>query len=377
MKVLSLFSGCGGFDLGFIEAGYEIVWANDIDKNACKTYRFNLGPIKCEDIRQILLEDLPNEFDVLIGGFPCQGFSVNNKNRTVSDERNFLYREMLRVLENKRPKVVVAENVKGILSLGKGNVINKIITDFQNLGYNVKYQVLNAKDFGVPQSRERVFIVGIIDKDFVFPQKENTAISVRDAIGHLAESRTRDDSFKVKNETIHNHVARENVSDTFFARKYKVDQKEIANYLKKHKKFTTKAIDDHFGYNHTAGHWFRTDQWGSLPNPEQWMILKKLLDFDDTHDLKMTTLVEKKITFEQSKRIVDWDRPSRTITASNVEIHPNRKRRLSVREAAILQSFPNNFEFTGSLTSMYRQIGNSVPPKLAYAIAVQLKQYLV
>ena len=104
-------------------------------------------------------------------------------------------------------------------------------------------------------------------------------------------------------------------------------------------------------------------------------LKEKLFKFDDTYDKQMTTMIEKRITFEQSQRVVDWDRPSRTITASNVEIHPNKKRRLSVREVAILQSFPDDFEFIGSLTAMYRQIGNSVPPKLAYAIAIQLKKY--
>ena len=135
------------------------------------------------------------------------------------------------------------------------------------------------------------------------------------------------------------------------------------------KTFDSQRIDEYFGYAHTAGHWFRKDNnSGSIPNPEDWKVLKTLLKFDDTYDKHVTELEEKTIVFEQSLRISNWEEPSDTITATGPEIHPNRKRRVSVRECAILQTFPNDFIFNGSLGSMYKQIGNAVPVDLSYQI---------
>ena len=127
--------------------------------------------------------------------------------------------------------------------------------------------------------------------------------------------------------------------------------------MEKNSGWSTKRIDEYFGYAHTAGHWFRKDNnSGSIPNPEDWKVLKTLLKFDDTYDKHVTELEEKTIVFEQSLRISNWEEPSDTITATGPEIHPNRKRRVSVRECAILQTFPNDFIFYGSLGSMYKQI---------------------
>ena len=164
-----------------------------------------------------------------------------------------------------------------------------------------------------------------------------------------------------------------NVSDKFWGRKHKVNQFDICDYLKKWREgsgWSTKKIDEHFGYAHTAGHWFRKDNnSGSIPNPDDWRELKKLLKFDDKYDKQVTELEEKTIVFEQSLRISNWEEPSDTLTATGPEIHPNKKRRMSVRECAILQSFPDNFVFHGAIGSMYKQIGNAVAPKLAEKIA--------
>lgn len=160
MKVLSLFSGAGGMDLGFKMAGHEIVWANDNYHDAVETYRRNIGHhIVLKDITEIPSKDIP-EGDIVIGGFPCQGFSVANVGRNPSDSRNKLYLEMLRVIKDKKPRYFLAENVKGILSLGGGGIIRLITSDFENAGYDVKVCLLNAADYGVPQKRERVFIMG-------------------------------------------------------------------------------------------------------------------------------------------------------------------------------------------------------------------------
>jgi len=160
-RVASLFAGCGGLDLGFIQAGFDVVWANDFDKDAVSSYEANIGKhIVLGDITKIPSSDIPDDIDIVLGGFPCQGFSVNNIKRSMKDERNFLYRELMRVIADKKPKFFVGENVKGLMSMQKGAVIQMIVNDFKSLGYNVDFKVLKASDYGVPQNRERVFIIG-------------------------------------------------------------------------------------------------------------------------------------------------------------------------------------------------------------------------
>ena len=172
-----------------------------------------------------------------------------------------------------------------------------------------------------------------------------------------------------------------NVHDEFWGRKYPVNQFDICDYLKKWRKkaeISTKKVDEHFGYAHTAGHWFRKDNnSGSIPNPDDWRGLKKLLGFDNKYDKQVTTLVKKKIQFEQSLRITNWDTPSDTLTATSPEIHVNLKRRLSVRECAILQTFPDDFVFEGAtFRSMHKQIGNAVPVLLAEKVAKEIKKMI-
>ena len=395
--VVSLFSGAGGMDLGFIKAGYRVLWANDFQKDAVTTYQKNIGNhIVQDDITQVSKDQLPKEpVDVVLGGFPCQGFSVANIKRSMEDKRNFLYLELLRVVKELQPKFFVAENVKGLLSMQKGKVLDMILKDFENLGYRVNYQVLNAANYGLPQSRERVIIIGNrIGVENPFPTSTHTTNpqlephlkptpTVEESIGFLQTeeptNRKIEERLFVNDRTIYNHVASTNVADSFVTRKNPPTQEEIVEYLNSYRKslnLSIKKIDEILGYRHTAGHWFRKDKYGSLPSVSDWWKLKELLNFDSTYDQQMTELIEKEITFEQSLRITNWDRPSDTITASTPEIHVNKQRRLSVRECAILQSFPDNFIFYGSLTSMYRQVGNAVPPKLAKAIAKEIKPLL-
>tara|TARA_B100000575_G_C23140978_1_gene663990 strand:+ start:4882 stop:6069 length:1188 start_codon:yes stop_codon:yes gene_type:complete len=388
-KVVGLFSGCGGLDLGFINSGFKIVWANDLLKDAVETYKKNIGNhIVLGDIRKISSDSIPDNFDILLGGFPCQGFSIANIKRSVKDERNFLYKEMLRIINDKQPKYFVAENVKGILSLHKGKVMKMIINDFKKLGYTVDYKLLKASDFGVPQNRERVFIIGNrMGLKNPFPKKTHgdekgflPFVSTSNKVGFLSKVRTRDKSFILNGKKIINHVARTNVKDEFLGRRHKVNQHDICDYLKHWRNksnWSTKKIDEHFGYAHTAGHWFRKDNnSGSIPNPSDWWELKKILGFDEKYDKQVTELELKPITFEQSLRINNWDRPSDTITATGPEIHPNKKRRMSVRECALIQTFPLDFEFSGSIGSMYKQIGNAVPVLLAEKIAKEIKKEL-
>jgi len=384
LKVVSLFSGCGGLDLGFINSGYDVIWANDFFSEAVETYKKNIGNhIVLKDISKIANVDIPNNFDVLLGGFPCQGFSIANINRSMNDERNFLYKEMLRIVKNKKPKFFLAENVKGLLSMHKGAIIKMIINDFRKIGYKVDYKLVNSADFGVPQQRERVIIIGNrinVKNKFPKPSHKNKHIPVKNIISELAKMRTRDISFKKGNKVIHNHIARTNVHDKFWGRKYKVNQHDICDYLKywrDKKGVSTKKVDEHFGYKYTAGHWFRKDNnSGSIPKTDDWLKLKKLLGFDNKYDKKVTKLELKKIKFEQSLRINNWDKPNDTITATGPEIHPNKKRRMSVRECARIQTFPDNFIFYGSLGNMYKQIGNAVPVLLAEKLAKTIKKSL-
>lgn len=386
LKVISLFSGCGGLDLGFIQAGYEVVWANDFLKEAVETYKHNIGEhIVYGDIRNIPSSNIPDDVDVLLGGFPCQGFSIANSKRSMEDERNFLYKELLRIIRDKRPKFFVAENVKGLLSMSNGKIIEMIINDFKSLGYEVEYRLLRASDYGVPQHRERVIIIGNrIGVKNPFPNKTHGTstpyVTVKEVAGHLSDVRTREMPFELNGKKVYNHIARTNVSDVFWGRKNEVNQHDICDYLKVWRSkagISTKKIDELFGYAHTAGHWFRKDNnSGSIPTPKDWWELKKILGFDDTYDKAVTELVLKPISFEQSLRINNWDTPSDTITATGPEIHPNKERRMSVRECAIIQTFPENFVFFGSLGNMYKQVGNAVPVLLSNKIAESLKKEL-
>ncbi|HEM3463639.1 TPA: DNA cytosine methyltransferase [Streptococcus suis] len=376
-------------DLGFEKAGFEIAYANDIMPEAVNTYNKNFSHQSVlADITTVKSEELPDDIDVVIGGFPCQGFSIANKNRNTEDKRNFLYLEMLRIIKDKKPKFFLAENVKGILSLGKGKVIQMIIKDFESIGYKVDYKLVNAAEYGVPQARERVLIMGNrIGAENKFPETTHSltgenllmpqAITTETAIGWLSDVPLKPTDQKVDGKLVKNHIASENVKDKFWGRKYDVNQHEICDYLKYWRDkagWSTKKIDDHFGYKYTAGHWFRKDNnSGSIPKPSDWWELKKILGFDDKYDKQVTTFVEKPIKFEQSLRITNWDRPSDTITGTGPEIHVNKERRLSVRETAILQSFPLEFEFTGSLNKMYLQVGNAVPPLLAQRVAESIK----
>ena len=160
MKIISLFSGAGGLDLGLIQAGNEIVWANDIDKDAVATYKENIGShIVCDDIKNIDIEKIPDA-DVVVGGFPCQGFSLANRLRTLDDDRNQLYKFFYNTIKIKQPKFFIAENVKGILSLGKGEAIKQIVEDFEAAGYITSVNLVNMANYGVPQTRQRVIIIG-------------------------------------------------------------------------------------------------------------------------------------------------------------------------------------------------------------------------
>lgn len=321
MRIISLFCGAGGMDLGFIKAGHTIVWTNDNDPDCCISYEkyFNHKPI-CKDIEQIPSDQIPDG-EVVIGGFPCQGFSIANKYRHTEDSRNKLYVELLRVINDKNPKYFVAENVPGITSIGgyetpkdrqerRGRIFKRILKELSEAGekgYYVNFDILNAVDFGVPQNRRRVIILGT-RRDGPYRLKHPKPLNeakktVRMAIGGMPEPTEWDKKAESEKGPI------------------KVN-----------------GLYNHYGTKHTV-----------------------------------------KINGYLGNRPTQWDKPSPTITGRGggtggpvIIPLPSLKRRMSVREYARLQSFPDDFVFYGSPTSQYRQIGNAVPWPFAYHIAKML-----
>ena len=202
IRVASLFCGCGGSDLGLLggfkylgkyykRLPFEIVYAIDNDKYAVETYNANFEhPAVCEDITKVDFADVP-DVDMMIGGFPCQSFSTVNPTKDTNDARANLYKEIVRFLQEKQPKYFICENVKGLLTLQKGAIIQKIVKEFTECGYNIQYKLIKAVEYGIPQRRERVIIIGIrkdIDLNYLFPDSictEVNAVPLRKVIDRL------------------------------------------------------------------------------------------------------------------------------------------------------------------------------------------------
>lgn len=305
MKVISLFSGAGGLDLGLSKAGAKIIWANDIDSDSVKSYEKNIGEhIVLGDVREIDENTIPDA-DVIVGGFPCLGFTLaKGKSRKICDENNFLYLEYLRFTKELMPKLFLIENVPG-MKRGRSfkDFFDKMIDDFVTTGYQVKHQILRAADYGVPQKRDRVIIVGIRDDleyNFKWPNKT-----------HEEKPVTKfDGTKKIKWISL-----REAIGDL--------------------PKEWDPIIPSHTGTRHKV-----------------------------------------KINNYVGNRELNWNKPSPTIMGRGsksggpvIHPHPDKKRRLTIRECARIQSFPDDFEFFGSNSSQYAQVGNAVAPLFAFRIA--------
>lgn len=187
---VSLFCGAGGLDLGFEQVGFRTIWANDFDKDACKTHQnWSGAKVCCGDISKISTSDIPDS-DIILGGFPCQGFSLSGP-RKIDDSRNILYKQYVRIVKEKQPKAFIGENVKGLLTMGDGAIIDAIIAEFSECGYDVFYKLVNARDFGVPQDRERVIICGFRKdlgvKDFELPVPRNMRMTMKEALAGMPE----------------------------------------------------------------------------------------------------------------------------------------------------------------------------------------------
>lgn len=304
MEIISLFSGAGGLDLGLVQAGHEIVWANDFDADCVATYEKNIGEhIVLGPIENISTDDIPNA-DVVVGGFPCQGFSQANLLRFDGDIRNKLYLEFLRIIREKQPKWFLAENVRGILSLAGGEAIARIERDFSKAGYRVQKQLFNTANYGVPQTRQRVIIAGTRkdlakDLDFQYPEPTHSKngkdgldkwITIGEALAGVPEPESK--------HSLVNHICSQ----------YKVTNRNF------------------------TGH-----------------------------------------------RTTDPEKPSPTILARGnggggvcALQHPNNHRRMSIREQALIQTFPIDYEFYGKMNSCYRQVGNAVPVRFGKHLGEQL-----
>jgi len=314
-QIVSLFAGCGGLDLGFV-GGFEfngkkypkhpfiISWANDIDEPACKTFRnYFKHDIVLGSIVDILNgkhssmfdQPLPKKADIVLGGFPCQEFSHAGKRRGFNSEKGVLYRSMAEVIRRTKPALFVAENVRGLLTIDNGKAIDIIKDDFAKLGYHVNHRLLLAADYGVPQVRERVIIIGtrkdvlprFEDHDYPSSTHKGKHVSVKEALGDLE----------------------------------KIEEGGFSNHY--------------------------------------WSKAKK--------------------NKGQGNVVINPNKPGPTMRTEhhgNIEYHWNGKRRLSAREAARIQSFPDDMEFLPSTSQAYKQIGNAVPPVLAWNIAKSIRIFL-
>lgn len=382
-KVLDLFSGCGGLSEGFMQAGFNVAVSVEIDEKACETQRRNHPHAKIiqADLTELSPQQLSketgiNEFDVIIGGPPCQGFSLigtrlgtsKNLGEFGEDPRNKLYKEFIKYVRHFQPKMFLMENVPGLYSMQNGAIKENIEQDFsfddpegKFMGYNVKSQIVKAVKFGVPQNRERVIFFGIrknIDFEFDYPQAafdETEFFTVRDAIGDLPKLDIKDGQHEVPYDTTYN--------------KYLELLNKNAVNLKRNNGYTDGNL-----YNHIS----------RFQNERDRGIFKILKPFQKLKDLDPELVpIRLRNGFADFYRKLDYDKPSPTIIAHLYKdglafIHPDgtQARSISVREAARLQSFPDNFVFVGTQSSMYKQIGNAVPPLLAYHLALYMKNIL-
>lgn len=299
---IDLFAGIGGIRRPFQEMGGECVFSSEIDKFAKKTYEANWGDIPHGDITQINEKDIPN-FDILLAGFPCQAFSIAGKRGGFSDTRGTLFFDVARIIKEKQPSAFLLENVKGLLSHDKGKTFSTILSVLENdLNYKVYYKVLNAKDFGVPQNRERIIIVGFKNKDinFTFPKPFNVPTRVGD-------------------------ILEENVDV-----KYTISDK-MWKYQQE-RKILQKAKGNGFGYS----------------------LFNKNSPYTSTISARY---------YKDGAEIY-------------IEQKNKNPRKLTPREVARLQGFPDGFKIVVSDTQAYKQFGNSVPTKMIEAVAKNLLKSL-
>lgn len=363
-KVLDLFAGVGGLSYGFAhDDNFEIVAANEILSDMAKAYSLNHPNVKIYncDIKDFgvknLAEDLQikkGDIDLIVGGPPCQAFSTVGK-RLNDDPRGKLFQEYYRILKELNPKIFLFENVKGLLSMQKGELIKTILSLFESLGYKVKYDILNSADYGVPQIRERVIIIGTrLNNEFKYPKKTHyysdsndifsqglkPYLTLSEAISDLPFIKSNEESFEYSCQPCN----------------------DFQSLMRKN---APKKLMDH-----------------NTPknNDKLVKLMEHLPDGGTPQDVPKE--LRPTSGFKNTYCRLWWERPSPTITrnlstpSSSRCIHPKTPRPLTTREGARLQCFPDNYIFYGSRSSKNLQIGNAVPTFLSIALKNSIKEHL-
>lgn len=371
LKMMDLFCGAGGLSLGFSQEGFITSLANDIEECCVDTYAHNHPETPRDHIVQGDIKDIVGNLDellagrnvdIIVGGPPCQGFSMANRQRLIDDPRNHLYKSYVEIVKKVHPRFFVMENVKGMLS-----VAEQVKEDFQKIGYSVEYHVLNAKDFGVPQNRERLIYIGNCigaDNEQIFREVFELSKSIPEhnledalfALRALKASRT-------KNTTEIGSVESG----------YKIEKNGIAEtneYISYINQGRSVAIVS----NHKARY----------NNDRDIEIFGRMEQGDRSDDPKIADIMpyaRRNDIFKDKYFKLENDKVCKTITAHmkfdcNMYIHPTQARGLTPREAARVQSYPDDYFFRGAYTKTYMQIGNSVPPLLGRAIAQVIKKHM-
>ncbi|RAK44465.1 DNA (cytosine-5-)-methyltransferase [Macrococcus epidermidis] len=357
-NVIDLFSGAGGLSRGFMDAGFNVILGIDFDDAALKTFKENHGNADAmkldlfnhENIKVIqnYVDKKKIKLDVLVGGPPCQGFSLAGK-REEFDERNVLYSAMVKTAEILKPKVIVLENVPGMLTLYNGAGAKRVIEDFSKIGYKVaKPQILYAPDYGVPQIRKRVFFVmihnSIMNSEFKYPEpllNEDQYINCEDAIGDLPSLN--------------------NVKDYSLGQEFKYLNAPITQYQKQMRSKSDKIVN-HIPTNHTE---------------DTIKLISLIPEGKNYKALPEDILLKRNFKYNEALTRYHSKKPSRTIdTGHRTHFHYRWNRIPTVRENARLQSFPDDFIFFGNKQEQYRQVGNAVPPLLGKAIATKVREVL-
>ncbi len=345
--VIDMFSGCGGLSRGFIDAGFEVLLGVDIDTAALQTFEYNhkgaigfKGNLFDKDIIHKIDKAIKHsKVDVIIGGPPCQGFSLTGK-RQEDDERNRLFLSMVEAVKYFRPKAFILENVPSLATLYDGKVKDAILKEFGSLGYKINFKVLYAPDYGIPQIRKRIFFVGLLSgEDFAFPSPTTLPehyLSCEQAISDLPSLE----------ESIGKDIA-----------EYQsLPQSDYQSSMRA----TSSTLLNHVGTSHTE-----------LVKS----VIRQVPEGGNYRDLPEGVGESRK--FNDAWTRYHSKKPARTIdTGHRNHFHYKWDRVPTVRESARLQSFPDDFKFFGNKTEQYRQVGNAVPPLLGYHLAKQLLGYL-
>lgn len=377
-KIVDLFCGAGGLSLGFQNAGFDIEMANDIEKYSIETYKKNhpeiseknifLGDIS-DFLKDKQKELAKQDIDIVVGGPPCQGFSMANRQRLIDDSRNVLYKKFVEVVKISKPKFFVMENVKGML-----NAADQVVEDFKKIGFTSKYKVFNVKDFGVPQNRERLIYIGVNTSKY-----KNTEKIIEDIFNGIEKSKEQKITpLKDAFWGLRKISARKEKGDTKIESKMSgftedecISNKKPNDYILKinHGKTPTKI------WNHKARY-----------NNERDLEIFKLLPIGEKSDHESIAHImpykNRSNIFKDKFYKLQPDKPSKTITSHmkfdcHMYIHPFENRGLTPREAARIQSFPDDYVFVGPYTQWYAQVGNAVPPILGEIIAKNIKKKMI